>query len=75
MLPGLLRKNGVPYGPDTKMHEWWDLRTEPTGEQWLSISTKVEDPEFLLEPYFYDSVFKREPDGSKWDPSPCSLSS
>jgi hypothetical protein len=75
LLPGLLRKNGVPYGPDTKMTEWWDLRTEPTGEQWLSISTKVQDPEYLLEPYIYDSVFVKEPDGSKWDPSACSLSS
>lgn len=75
LLPGLLRKNGVPYGRETRVREWWDLRTERTADQWLSISTKVQDPEYLLEPYIYDSVFGKESDGSKWDPSPCSLSS
>jgi hypothetical protein len=75
MLPGLLRKNGVPYGSQAVMTEWWDLRTDPTGQQWLSISTRVQDPEFLLEPYIYDSIFQREADDSKWDPSPCSLRS
>ncbi|HTW75236.1 MAG TPA: hypothetical protein VMD56_10005 [Steroidobacteraceae bacterium] len=72
--PGLLRKNGVPYGARTTMSEWWDLRVEPTGDQWLSISTTVRDPEYLQGPYLYDSVFQKEPDGSKWDPEPCSLS-
>jgi hypothetical protein len=75
MLPGLLRKNGVPYGSGTKMTEWWDLRAEPTGDQWLSISTKVEDPEYLMGPFIYDSVFQKEPDSSKWAPSSCSLTS
>ncbi|MGH8205352.1 MAG: hypothetical protein ACRETK_01115 [Steroidobacteraceae bacterium] len=75
MLPGLLRKNGVPYGSGTKMTEWWDLRVEPTGDQWLSINTTVEDPEYLMGPFIYDSVFQKEPDGSKWAPSACSLTS
>ncbi|MGH7120483.1 MAG: hypothetical protein ACREFP_16090 [Acetobacteraceae bacterium] len=75
MLPGLLRKNGVPYGSKTTMHEWWQLYTEPTGEHWLTISTKVFDPEYLSKPYLYESIFLREPNGSKWDPTPCSLTS
>lgn len=74
LAPGLLRKNGVPYGADTKLTEWWDLRTEPEGDQWLSISTTVRDPEYLDGPYKYDSVFQKERDGSEWDPEPCSLS-
>lgn len=74
LQPGLLRKNGVPYGADTTMTEWWDLRSEPQGDQWLSISTTVTDPEYLQGPYIYVSVFQKEPDGSKWDPEPCSLS-
>jgi len=73
LQPGLLRKNGVPYGTDTTMGEIWDLRTlSPTG-QWLTVSTKVEDPQYLLQPYIYDSIFQKEPDGAKWRPSPCSL--
>ena len=73
LQPGLLRKNGVPYGAATTMTEWWDLHTEPGGDEWLSISTTVKDPEYLTGPYIYDSVFQKEPDSSKWDPEPCSL--
>lgn len=75
MLPGLLRKNGVPYSSETKMTEYWELRSDSTREQWLTISTKLQDPEYLRVPYVYDSVFQKEADGSKWDPSPCSLTS
>ena len=75
MLPGLLRKNGVPYGPKTTMHEWWELYTEPTGEQWLTINTRVYDEEYLQKPYLYESIFQKEPNGSKWNPTPCSLTS
>ncbi len=71
---GLLRKNGVPYGSDTQLTEWWDLHTEPEGDEWLSISATVRDPQYLQEPYIYDSVFHKERDGSEWDPEPCSLS-
>ncbi len=74
LLPGLLRKNGVPYGAGTTTTEWWDLHAEPEGDQWLSVSTTVRDPEYLQGPYIYDSVFHQEPDGSRWDPQPCSLS-
>jgi hypothetical protein len=75
MLPGLLRKNGVPYGADTKMSEYWDLRAISPTQQWITVSTKVEDPQYLFQPYVYDSIFQKEPDGSKWAPSPCSLTS
>jgi hypothetical protein len=75
MLPGLLRKNGVPYGAGAKLTEYWELRRDDTSEQWITISSKLQDPEYLLQPYVYDSVFQKEVDGSKWDPSPCSLTS
>jgi hypothetical protein len=74
LLPGLLRKNGVPYGAETKMSEYWQLRTLAP-DQWLTISTSVKDPEYLTGPYVYDSIFQREADGSHSDPSPCSLTS
>ncbi|MGH8141021.1 MAG: hypothetical protein ACREU2_00670, partial [Steroidobacteraceae bacterium] len=73
LLPGLLRKNGVPYGAQTTMSEYWDLRTLSTEDQWLTVSTKVQDAEYLFRPYVYDSIFQKEPDGSKWHPSPCTL--
>lgn len=74
MLPGLLRKNGIPYGADTQMREFWDLRTLDT-QKWISISVRVTDPQYLRAPYVYDSIFQQEPDGSKWAPSVCTLRS
>lgn len=74
LLPGLLRKNGVPYGADTRLSEFWKVNSLGS-HQWLLISTKVTDPEYLTVPYVYDSIFQKEADGSKWDPSACSLTS
>lgn len=73
MLPGLLRTNGIPYSADAKKTEWWDLRQESAGEQWLVISTTLVDPQYLTRPYVYDPIFQKEADGAKWDPTPCSL--
>ena len=75
LLPGLLRKNGVPYGAETKLTEWWDLRVEPEGDQWLTITSTVVDPQYLQAPLIYDSIFQKLPDDSKWAPAPCSLNS
>ncbi len=74
LLPGLLRKNGVPYGADTKMTEYWKVQALGS-DQWLMISSEVDDPEYLADPYVYDSIFQKQADGSKWNPSACSLSS
>ncbi|MGH8144112.1 MAG: hypothetical protein ACREU2_16550 [Steroidobacteraceae bacterium] len=74
MLPGLLRKNGIPYSEHARMTEYWDLRAL-SGQQWISISVTVEDPLYLQIPYIYDSVFQKEPDGSKWAPAACTLRS
>jgi hypothetical protein len=74
LQPGLLRKNGVPYSADTKMTAYWKTHAEGD-EQWLLISIKVEDPEYLSGPYVYDSIFQKEADGAKWNPGACSLTS
>jgi hypothetical protein len=72
LKPGYLRKNGVPYSENTSMTEYWDLNTEENGERWLIITSIVRDPRFLRMDYITSPNFKKEPDGSKWDPSPCS---
>jgi hypothetical protein len=74
LLPGLLRKNGIPYGAATTVREYWDLR-RLAGQQWITVSVQVEDPEYLQTPYVYDSIFQKEPDSSKWEPAPCTLGS
>ncbi len=70
---GYLRKNGVPYSTETTMTEYWDLRKAANGEQWLTVPTELDDPQYLQSPYDFTPIFKREADGSKWSPSPCSL--
>ena len=72
LRPGYLRRNGVPYSAQATMTEFWDLFKEPDGSDWLVITTTVVDPTYLQMPYETSPAFKREPDGSKWDPSPCS---
>jgi hypothetical protein len=70
--PGYLRKNGVPYSGNVVLTEHWDLFTAPNGELWLTITSTVEDPQYLRMPWLTALHFKKEPDGAKWDPSPCS---
>ena len=71
MRPGYLRKNGVPYSDRTVMTEYWDLHTETNGDQYLVDTNVVDDPVYLQTPWITSLHFKKEKDGSKWDPSPC----
>ena len=74
LLPGLLRKNGVPYSGQSRMTEYWEVNTDVTsGMQLLSITAELNDPEYLHAPYVHNPIFMKEADGSKWDPTPCSL--
>jgi hypothetical protein len=67
---GYLRKNGVPYSEDTLVTEYFDRLTSE-GSDWLTVLTIVEDPRYLSQPFITSSHFKREPDASKWMPTPC----
>jgi hypothetical protein len=69
---GYLRKNGVPYSENAVLTEHWDLYKRPNGEEWLTITTQIEDPQYLPNVRLVAPIFKKEPDGSKWDPTPCS---
>jgi hypothetical protein len=69
---GYLRKNGVPYSERTTVTEHFDVAPLPAGGQLLLVNTVVEDPVYLTGPYVTSPHFKKEPDGSKWDPTPCS---
>jgi hypothetical protein len=72
--PGYLRRNGVPYSADATVTEYFDVAPHPSGGQLLIVTTVVEDPQYLQRPYIVSSHFKKETDGSKWDPSPCTAS-
>ena len=71
--PGYLQKNGVPYSANAVITEHFDvLHPEANGDQWLIVTTLVEDPQYLNQPFQRSTHFKRQADGSGWDPSPCS---
>jgi hypothetical protein len=69
---GYLRKNGVPYSERATVTEHFDVAPLADGGRLLLVTTIVEDPVYLTGPYIVSPHFKKEPDGSKWDPSPCS---
>lgn len=71
MLPGYLRKNGIPYSSNAVVEEYFDRITEPTGESYMLVTTIVTDPQYLTQPYVTHGIFKKTPDGSGWDPTPC----
>jgi hypothetical protein len=72
LRPGYLRKNGVPYGSDATLTEYWDLIEEPTSEQRILLLLIVEDRTYLQQPWIVPVHFKKEPNDAKWDPTPCS---
>jgi len=78
LRPGYLRKNGVPYSANAVLTEYWDLLTEHhlsanhKDEQWLVITSVVNDPQYLQIPWLASLHFKKEASGEKWDPQPCS---
>jgi hypothetical protein len=72
MRAGYLRKNGVPYSDRATVSEHFDVAPLPDGGQLLLVMTTVDDPVYLNGPYIVSPHFKKERDGSKWDPTPCS---
>jgi hypothetical protein len=70
--PGYLRKNGVPYSANAVLTEYWDLVKERDEGQRILLLLQVEDPLYLRGPWVVPVHFKKEPNGAKWDPTPCS---
>ena len=62
----------MPYSAKTTVTEYFERFAEPDGNDHLMVMTIVTDPEYLAIPFVVTSDFKKEPDGSKWDPTPCS---
>jgi hypothetical protein len=71
LSPGWLRRNGVPYSAKTRLIEHFMTFKDPTGKDWFTVTTEVDDPEYLNTPFFISAEFQKEPDGSKWAPHPC----
>jgi hypothetical protein len=72
MRPGYLRKNGVPYSGNATLTEYYSRTNESNGDSWLIVTTIVQDPEYLNQPFITSTHFKKQADASGWNPTPCS---
>ena len=73
MRPGYLRRNGVPYSGTATLTEFFDRTSEPNGDSWLVDTSVLDDPQYFTMPVMLTTHFKREPDGSKFQPRPCEV--
>jgi len=71
MKPGYLRKNGVPYSGNAVVTEYMDRTNEPDGLSYLIVTTIVDDPQFLTQPFVTSTHFKKQADAAGWNPTPC----
>ena len=69
--PGYLRKNGVPYSENATITEYFHRLPGDASGDWLHVLTIVEDPRYLSDRFLTSTHFKREPNGSKWNPTQC----
>ncbi|HSC15800.1 MAG TPA: hypothetical protein VLI71_11820 [Gammaproteobacteria bacterium] len=68
---GYLRKNGVPYSENARITEYFHRLPDTGSGDWLHVLTIVEDPRYLNDAFLTSTHFKREPNGSKWNPTEC----
>jgi hypothetical protein len=68
---GYLRKNGVPYSANAVLTEYWDV-TKVGSDTLLTVTQIIDDPTYLRTRRLIAYPFKKEANGDKWDPAPCS---
>jgi hypothetical protein len=72
MKAAYLRKNGVPYSANATMTEYYDIVRERSGDLWLILTSIVNDPQYLREPFMISTHYRKQADAAGWDPTPCS---
>jgi hypothetical protein len=71
MLPGYIRKNGVPYSDKAVLTEYFNRLTGQQGDAYFVVTAEVDDPAYLIQPFVRSYQFKKQADASGWDPTPC----
>jgi hypothetical protein len=69
---GYLRKNGVPYGENATLTEYFDVVRTRSGDTLLMVTAVVDDARFLRQPFIVTSQFRKQVDAKGWEPTPCS---
>ena len=67
---GYLRKNGIPYSENAVLYEYFVV-LEDEGTTYLAVTTMLEDPQYLAQPWIRTSQFKRQTSSAGWKPTPC----
>jgi hypothetical protein len=73
LTPGYYWKNGMPYSGNAALTEYFRVMELPDRSQWIRFTQIVDDPDDLTQPWIVNYAFKKLPDGSKWNPTPCSV--
>jgi hypothetical protein len=71
LTPGYLRSNGVPYGENAELTEYFNVFDAPNGDQWLVVTSIVADPDYLSRTFHTSAHFKKLPDDAGWNPRDC----
>lgn len=71
LRPGYVRKNGVPYSANAVITENF-VRLVDEGDEFLVVTTSVDDPRYFAQPYVKTYQFKKQADAAGWNPTPCS---
>ena len=72
MRPGYVRKNGIPYSANATFTEYYVRLVDDDGQEYLAVTTIVDDPQYLALPYIKTYEFKKQRDATGWNPTPCS---
>lgn len=71
LLPGYLRKNGIPHSDEASVTEYFDVIEIADGSTWLFVTIAVEDPVYLNERWITSMNFRKEADNSRFSPEDC----
>jgi hypothetical protein len=70
---GYIRKNGAPHSDKAVITEYFDVNTMPNGDQWMTITTRIDDPVYFSRPLTNTTDFKKLPNSAGWNPTPCTV--
>ena len=73
LRPGYFRRNGAPYSGNAVFTEYFDRVPGANNESWLIVTSILDDPTYLAQPFVLTTQFKREPDAAKFSPRPCEM--
>jgi hypothetical protein len=71
---GYLQRNGVPYSENAVITEFFNRTKEANGDEWLIVTTTVEDPQYLAARFTRSSHFKKLPANASFTPQSCDAS-